>query len=135
MKTKTIVPIIICIAAAFLLYMNLNVSVPEGYVDLDAVAAQSQLAQSSDVQIIDVRTPAEFLGGHIEGARNIDFYGKDFEGELKELDRNAQYFIYCRTGNRSSSALKLMHRLGFTKVWHLHRGIVDWKGSGLPLVK
>jgi len=135
MKIKTIVPTVILIAAALLFYMNMSPPTPEGYVDFDAVTAQAQLAQSLDVHIIDVRTPAEFRDGHIENAENIDFYGKDFERNLKKLDRSAHYFIYCRTGNRSSSTLKLMHRLGFTKVWHLDKGTVDWNGSGLPLVK
>ncbi|BDQ36869.1 rhodanese-like domain-containing protein [Pseudodesulfovibrio nedwellii] len=135
MKIKIIVPSVILIAAALLFYVNMNPPLPEGYVDFDAKAAQVQLVQSSDVLILDVRTFVEFRDGHINNAVNIDFYRNDFERKLKALDRNAQYFVYCRTGNRSLSTLKLMHRLGFTKVWHLNKGVVDWKESGLPLSK
>lgn len=135
MKIKIIVPSIILVAAAVMFYVNMGPPLPDGYVHLDAKAAQAQLVESPDVHILDVRTPAEFRDGHIANAVNIDFYENDFERNLEALDRNTQYFVYCRTGNRSSSTLKLMHRLGFTKVWHLDKGIVDWKSSGLPLVK
>nr|WP_321258069.1 rhodanese-like domain-containing protein [uncultured Pseudodesulfovibrio sp.] len=135
MKIKVIAPSIILIAAALLFYVNMRPSLPDGYINLDAKAAQARLVQSSDVYILDVRTPAEFRDGHIANAVNMDFYENGFERKLKALDRDAQYLVYCRTGNRSSSTLKLMHRLDFTKVWHLKKGIVDWKGSGLPLSK
>jgi len=133
MNQKILVPVVILLVAGMIFYFNLGPSVPEGYVDFRAVEAQEQLAQSKDVKILDIRTPAEFQSGHLQGAVNVDYYAKDFEDSLKKLDKNAQYLVYCRTGNRSSSALKKMHKLGFTKVWHMSRGIEDWKGTGLPL--
>lgn len=133
MNKKIIVPVIILLVMGMFFYMNLGPSVPDGFVDYEAVEAQSALAKSPDIRILDIRTPGEYKSGHVPGAENIDFYAKDFEQRLKTLDKDAHYFVYCRTGNRSGSALKLMHRLGFTKVWHMKDGIVDWKGAGLPL--
>ncbi|QJB55011.1 rhodanese-like domain-containing protein [Pseudodesulfovibrio sp. zrk46] len=132
MNQKIVIPVVILLVAGMLFFFNMAPT-PEGYTDFQAVEAQEQLNANKAVVVLDIRTPAEFNSGHIPGAVNVDFYSKDFEAELSKLDKNAQYFVYCRTGNRSSSALKLMHKLGFTKVWHLYKGIVDWKGAGLPL--
>lgn len=132
MNQKLLVPIAILLVVGMVFYMNID-SVPEGYQDFRAVEAEAKLAQNRDVTILDIRTPAEFKEGHISGAVNVDFRSSKFESELKKLDRDGRYFVYCRTGNRSGSAIKLMHRLGFTHVWHLADGIVDWKGAGLPV--
>lgn len=134
MNRKILFPIVILLVAGMMFFFNIAPT-PEGYADYQAVKAQEQLAVNKGVVVLDIRTPAEFKSGHIPGAVNIDFYNKNFEADLSKLDKNAQYFVYCRTGNRSSSALKLMHKLGFTKVWHLYKGIVDWKGAGLPIEK
>ena len=88
-----------------------------------------------DFMIIDVRTPEEFAEGHIENAINIDFYSQTFEEELDRLDRGKAYFIYCRSGNRSGQAREIMKAMGFTEVYNLSAGIVDWISAGLPVVK
>ena len=88
-----------------------------------------------DFIIIDVRTPQEFVEGHIENAINIDYQADRFEGEVNKLDKGNIYLIYCRTGNRSSGALGVMVGLGFTEVYHLALGIVGWIDEGMPTVK
>lgn len=64
--------------------------------------------------IIDVRTPAEFAGGHLVGAVNIDVQSPDFRDRVMALDTDAEYFIYCRSGNRSAQAISQMSQMGFT---------------------
>ena len=86
------------------------------------------------VVLVDVRTPGEFMSGHIEGAINIDFESGNFENEINKLDKNIEYAIYCRSGNRSGQAAAIMHDAGFHKVSNLNAGIIDWTGSGMPLV-
>jgi len=85
--------------------------------------------------ILDVRTPAEYAEGHIEGAINIDFYSSEFEEMVKALDRDDTYFIYCRSGNRSGQARNLMEGLGFAEVYNLSGGINAWQDAGLATVK
>ncbi|KJS31578.1 MAG: hypothetical protein VR64_10845 [Desulfatitalea sp. BRH_c12] len=94
-------------------------------------------ARGGDPQfaIIDMRTPAEFKQGHIAGAELIDYYSPDFKAELDRLDRGRTYLIYCRSGNRSGKALKMMADKGFDRVYHLDGGILDWRSQGLPLVQ
>ena len=69
---------------------------------------------SDDTVIIDVRTPAEFASGHLEGAINIDVQSADFAAQVMELDKDGDYFIYCRSGNRSGQAISQMSQMGFT---------------------
>ncbi len=84
--------------------------------------------------IIDVRTPAEFAGGHLEGALNIDVQSPDFAAKVSELDPSQDYFIYCRTGNRSGQAIAQMTNMGFNSM--KNGGGVDQasKISGLRVV-
>ncbi|MCK6599511.1 MAG: rhodanese-like domain-containing protein, partial [Bdellovibrionaceae bacterium] len=65
-------------------------------------------ALSQDSVILDVRTPDEYLSGHIKGAINIDFYASDFQNQLGKLDKEKDYKVYCRSGNRSSKAVNMM---------------------------
>jgi len=88
-----------------------------------------------DFVIIDVRTPAEFAGEHIENATNINFYSETFRDTLNSLDKNKTYLIYCQIGGRSGSALDIMAELNFKEAYNISGGINQWKTGGLPTVK
>jgi len=88
-----------------------------------------------DFVIIDVRTPDEFAGEHIENATNINFYSETFRNMLNNLDKNKTYLVYCRSGGRSGSALDIVAELNFREVYNLLGGINQWKAEGLPTVK
>ena len=84
--------------------------------------------------ILDVRTPEEYSEAHIDNAENIDFNSSTFNEEIEKLDKNNKYLVYCRSGHRSSNAVKLMIKLGFTDLHNLSGGIRKWKKEDLPLV-
>lgn len=84
--------------------------------------------------VIDVRTPAEFAEGHLEGAELIDVNDADFEQRIAELDHDQPYVLYCRSGNRSAAARQVMSDLGFGDVADVQGGIVAWAAEGLPVV-
>ncbi len=83
--------------------------------------------------ILDLRTPAEFNAGHIQGAINIDYYETAFLNNLDALDKSVTYAIYCRLGDRSDDTRGIMESLGFTNISELGNGVVTWYESGLPL--
>ena len=85
--------------------------------------------------LLDVRTKDEFDAGHIDGAIQLDFYSPIFAQKLNELDKNKNYLIYCRSGNRSGQTLQLMKQLGFKNVYNLQYGIKSWAQAGFDLVK
>ncbi len=85
--------------------------------------------------ILDVRTPEEFLGEHIENAVNLDYYSDIFRNDLDKLDKNKTYLIYCRSGSRGKNALNIMKELDFREVYNMSGGIIKWKSEGLPTTK
>jgi rhodanese-related sulfurtransferase len=94
----------------------------------------SKKTAESGVVILDVRTQGEFMTGHIQGAQNIDFESGSFESQIESLDKNGTYAVYCRSGNRSGQAVKVMQDAGFKNIYNLDGGVIDWANSGLPLV-
>ena len=87
------------------------------------------------VQILDVRTPGEFAGGHLQGAVNIDVESSDFASRIATLDKDATYAVYCRSGNRSKSATAQMADAGIATIYELDGGINAWASAGYPIVQ
>lgn len=78
--------------------------------------AINSFAQEKSYTVLDVRTPAEYSDSHAKDAINIDFLDGSFKDKISKLDRNAHYKIYCRSGNRSGQAEKLMRSMGFKNI-------------------
>jgi rhodanese-related sulfurtransferase len=107
-------------------------------ISLDAIAFNARLEESradARLSLIDVRTPAEYAEGHLEGAELIDFYSPDFRSRIDALPRDGIYLLYCRSGNRSGQAVALMLELGFENVAHLSGGIGAWLRAGYPVAR
>jgi rhodanese-related sulfurtransferase len=99
-----------------------------------APAAAEILSADPDAILLDIRTPDEFAGSHLDDAVNIDFLAPGFEEQISTLDRDLPYVIYCASGNRSGSALDLFRQLEFTDVVDIEGGIASWIEAGLPVV-
>jgi rhodanese-related sulfurtransferase len=100
------------------------------------VITPSDFKNKSDNQtIVDIRTPQEFKEGHIKGAVNINYFDKNFLNEISKFDKTKPIFIYCRSGNRTSSASKKIAKLGFKQVNDLQGGILNWKNSNNEIIK
>ena len=98
--------------------------------------SQSEWAQALNEQqqavVLDVRTQEEFESGYIPKAINIDIQmGPSFIDEINSLDKTKSYYVYCRSGARSSQAVQLMRELGFNNTFNLLGGILDWEGEVL----
>lgn len=102
---------------------------------VDARQAAELIRQNQDMIVVDVRTPEEFAEGRIHGARNIDIHHAQFKERVGALDRNGVYLIHCRSGHRSSKALKVFEELRFERVYHLDGGLMAWAKAGQPIVR
>ena len=122
---------VIALVASVLLLAGCSSS--SSAVDLSVSEFSSKVAEAGIITL-DVRTPGEFNEGHIEGAQLIDFQSGNFENEIATLDKSKTYAVYCRSGNRSGEAVKVMSDAGFTSVYNLNGGVIDWANAGLPLV-
>lgn len=87
------------------------------------------LIADTAVQLVDVRTPAEFAAGHIPEAKNIDVRGDNFDREAKAtLSKERPVAIYCRSGARSKTAARRLVAMGY-RVYELNTGFMNWNGQ------
>ena len=94
--------------------------------DVDVIGAHTSLQSDNPPVLIDVRTPAEYAEGHIEGSLMIDYKDDTFKSEIEKLDKDATYLIYCRSGGRSAKASDYMISQGFKDVTNMKGGYLDW---------
>jgi phage shock protein E len=79
-----------------------------------------EMFQEDEGVVIDVRTKDEYNAGHLEITdAQYDIINGDFQDKLSELDKDKTYYLYCRSGNRSGQAAKMMKNQGFEKVYNI----------------
>jgi thioredoxin len=100
---------------------------------ITAPVFQERLNMSRDAQVLDVRTPEEFNGGHLSNAVNINIYDADFMDRAGKLDKSKPVFVYCLGGGRSAEAAARLSAAGFQDVYNLKGGITAWRNADLPL--
>ncbi len=98
---------------------------------LNNLSAQEFAAALDDLKkavIIDVRTEKEYNLGHIPNSINMDYFAEDFLEKIENLEKEKDYFIYCRSGRRSIRVCTWMRNGGFDrqKIFNLDRGFGDW---------
>lgn len=80
--------------------------------------------------LVDVRTPEEFFSGHISGSVNIPL--QVLNQRMDEIPRDIPVVLYCRSGNRSAEAARLLERAGYSRIYDLG-GVIAWRAAGYPL--
>lgn len=88
---------------------------------------KTQMEQTDNEILLDVRTPQEYANGYIDGAKNIDWNGGSFEQQVAKLDKTKPVYVYCHAGGRSAAAAKKLKSLGFKEVYDLDGGYSNWK--------
>lgn len=84
-----------------------------------------------DLQVLDVRTPSEWEGGHVPGARYI--FLPELPEKASKLDKDQPVAVYCDSGYQASLAASLLRRQGFRKVCNVPGSWKAWKASGYPI--
>ncbi|WP_286033264.1 rhodanese-like domain-containing protein [Brachyspira pilosicoli] len=120
--------IIIILSISFLFLACSN----KGYKNVNIEKAIKLVNSSTNLVILDVRTREEYLSGNIPNAINIDVLSQDFKSKIDILDKNKEYLIYCRSGNRSSIASSIMSTNGFINIYNLENiGYQDFANAML----
>lgn len=122
---------------SFLMFIVLNVSCSynmqnEDFINLNAVDFH-QATRDKKFTILDVRTYGEFANGHIENARQLNYYALDFRKKLLMLPMSEPVYLYCNTGHRSRIAANILAKNGYPKVFNLEQGIMEWNLKNLPV--
>lgn len=113
------------------------------FITLSSVLAQDlkpvkffkqDLVANPKIQLLDVRTDAEFAENRLENAFLIDFYLDDFVKRCEEsLSKKKVVYVYCRSGGRSNMASQKLQKAGFKTV-DMKGGIKAWLEAGYPVV-
>lgn len=103
--------------------------------NMNAEQADKLIDGKPEMLVLDVRTPEEFVAGHIRKALNINYYDQNFKKDIQRLDKQKSYLIYCASGNRSSKAQVILEQIGITNLYHLDGGIKAWQKASLPITK
>ncbi len=87
--------------------------------------------------IIDVREAEEFAAGHIPGASHISRGMMEFKTNSHPAlkDKDAEIFVYCKSGGRAALAAHQLKKMGYTKVQSIKGGIDGWSAAKHPLKK
>ena len=98
--------------------------------DLSQEEWTEKLENDDNAFVLDVRTPEEIEEGAIPNFTNIDIYlGQGFLDGLEELDKSKNYYVYCRSGNRSAQACAIMNSIGIENTYNLMGGFNEWEGE------
>ena len=115
-KTKNtifVIIIILIISLGFVITLSSNSESVIQKISFDEI---SDIMNTQNIIIIDVRTETEYDSGHIPGAINIP----DTEIESKiNYDKNTPIAVYCRTGKRSNAVANTLKNMGYNKIYDL----------------
>lgn len=96
---------------------------------------QERLTSDSTGYLLDVRKPAEYAEGHLEGAHLLNWLDSlTFKRDFIQIDSARTIYIYCRSGRRSNDAAAFLTDHGY-KVVDMDGGIMAWERDGLPVTK
>lgn len=101
-----------------------------GYTDISVQQLDAML-QHKDFVLVNTHIPYE---GELAGTDLFLPYDQiaDLTDQLP-ADKSARIVLYCRSGRMSTIAAETLVALGYTNVFELDGGMVDWENSGLPL--
>ncbi len=102
------------------------------YGGVREIKAEWVAAHRKSVQILDVRSPAEFTGqlGHIEGAQLIPI--DDLRERVSEVSSEKPIVVVCQTGKRAALGVLILDKAGLSRVANLAGGMVKWRELRLP---
>jgi adenylyltransferase/sulfurtransferase len=101
--------------------------------EITAKELNELISSGADIQLIDVRQPAEHNFARIPGAKLIPL--GDIVKRINEIDPTRYTIIHCKMGGRSAQAIRILERAGFKgKLRNLRGGITAWSNEVDPKV-
>ena len=106
-------------------------------IHLPTISAQrlADQIQQHGVELIDVRTPAEFREAHLECARNVPLTTLDPHAVMRGRDKQLPLYLICQAGSRGDSACQKFLVAGYENVVNVAGGTRAWIEAGLPVVR
>lgn len=102
------------------------------YTDVSVQQAKGMIDRQ-EVFILDVRTEEEYAAGHIKGSTLLavqDIPKQELAEKLKEIPKDRKILVYCRSGSRSAKASGVLAENGYSQVYNMQGGIMEWMNAG-----
>ena len=125
MKAK--ITAIICLC---LFFISCSGQTSKNIQTIPAAAYAEKISATPNAQILDVRTPEEFSGEHLDDATNVNWNDANFVSNASKYDKSKPVFVYCKVGGRSKQAAEKLSELGFIEIYNLDGGIMKWNAAG-----
>ncbi|HZE69798.1 MAG TPA: rhodanese-like domain-containing protein [Pyrinomonadaceae bacterium] len=108
-------------------------SAQQPMAEITATELKQRLDNGEDIQIVDVREPAEVAIGTIPNSIHIPL--AQVLNRMSEIDPTRDTVVHCKMGGRSARAIEALKRSGFTgKLTNLKGGIIAWSNEVDPSV-
>ena len=100
-----------------------------------SAAEATQLINRRNAVVIDQRSAADYAGGHLPQARQVEF--AELQAKIGQIAKNkgTPVLLVCQTGQQSHKAVRIAEEAGYTEVHVLQGGVNAWQQAGMPVVK
>lgn len=117
--------IVVVLVGVLLIWAYMKSSEKVNKLRIDPSEAKKRLDMDKKIILVDVRTREEYIENHIPGSTLIplNVFAKEASKQLP--NKQATIFLYCRSGNRSRAAVKMLLKQGYTNIFDLG-GIIRW---------
>jgi rhodanese-related sulfurtransferase/glyoxylase-like metal-dependent hydrolase (beta-lactamase superfamily II) len=100
-----------------------------------SVAELNERLANDDMQVVDVRRPAEYVNGHVPHALNAPLASLDKSLGPLNLEKDKLTAVICAGGYRSSAAASMLQKQGFSNLLNVAGGTGAWVNAGYPVDK
>ena len=104
-----------------------------GVKEIDASTLKEMMDKGEDIQLLDVRSQAEFAQGIIEGGEFVPLHTIPLK--MNDLSKEKTIVFYCRSGARSAQACMYVAQNAGIEALNLRGGIISWYQSGFDIVR
>lgn len=101
--------------------------------EIDAVSLKEMMDNGEEIQLLDVRSQAEFAQGIISGGEFVPLHTIPLK--MNDLSKNKTIVFYCRSGARSWQACSYVAQNSGIEALNLRGGIISWYQSGFEIVR
>ncbi|HIQ14544.1 MAG TPA: rhodanese-like domain-containing protein [Leucothrix sp.] len=104
-----------------------------GVKEIDAATLKEMLDKDEEIQLLDVRSQAEFAQGIIKGGEFVPLHTIPLK--INDMDKDKTIVVYCRSGARSAQACSFIQQNTGIEAINLRGGIISWYQSGFEIVR
>ncbi len=99
--------------------------------EIEAPKLAELLGQKADIQVVDIRQPAEIASGTVPGAELMPMHTIPLR--IQDIKQDKPVILVCRSGARSAQACMFLAQNGYENIYNLRGGLMGWAGSGQQL--